>query len=103
MTMPGTTGALPHEGQQLESSVCSTNVVVLDPGSSTEVPGCGGSPMRRGAVIRCSEPDRPGPGPVRTTAGSIYWDETTGMRVRCTRSGSGLLTLHGREMVLQSP
>jgi hypothetical protein len=25
------------------------------------------------------------------------------MKLRCTRSGSGLLTLHGRAMVMQSP
>jgi hypothetical protein len=90
-------------GQRLTSSVCSTNVVVLDPGSAAGLPSCGGAPMRQGALIPCSAPDRPGPAPVRTVAGSIYWDEMTGMKVRCTRSGSGLLTLQGREMVAQSP
>jgi hypothetical protein len=58
--------------------------------------------MDQGPPIPCSEPDRPGSGPVRTLAGSIYRDETTGMTVRCTRSGAGRLTLQGREMVLQS-
>jgi hypothetical protein len=101
MTGPGANRAPLFAGQRLASSVCSTNVVVLDPGSATGLPSCGGSPMRQGALIPCSAPDRPGPGPVRTVAGSIYWDEMTGMKVRCTRSGSGLLTLQGREMVMQ--
>jgi hypothetical protein len=102
MTGPGANRTPPYGGQRLASSVCSTNVVVLDPGSAAELPSCGRSPMRQGVLIPCSAPDRPGPGPVCTVAGSIYWDEMTGMKVRCTRSGSGLLTLQGREMVIQS-
>ncbi len=103
MTVLGATRALPYVGQRFASNVCNTNVVVLDPGSSTEAPSCGGAPMRQGARIPCAEPDRPGPGSVHTVAGSVYWDETTGMKLRCTRSGSGLLALHGRAMVVQSP
>ena len=88
-------------GQRFESVRCSTNVVVLDPGGSTEAPSCGGSPMRPGGLISCSDPGRPGLESVQTVAGSIYWDEVTGMRLRCTNSGSGLLTLRGRVMVLE--
>jgi hypothetical protein len=103
MTVLGANRALPYVGQRLASTVCDTNVVVLDPGSSIEAPRCGGAPMRQGARIPCAEPDRPRPESVHTVAGSVYWDETTGMKLRCTRSGSGLLTLHGRAMVAQSP
>jgi hypothetical protein len=88
-------------GQRLESRNCSTNVVVLDPGSSIDPPSCGAAPMRPGRLICCSEPDRAGPEPVQTVVGSIYWDEVTGIKLRCTRSGSGLLTLQGRPMGLQ--
>jgi hypothetical protein len=88
-----------HVGQRFESTSCSTNVVVLDPGSAGEAPSCGGARMKPGAVIRCSERVRPGPRPARTVAGSIYWDETTGMKLRCTRSGSGVLSLQGRTML----
>src|SRR5260370_39352462 len=103
MTVLRARRALPYVVQRLASVVCNTNVVVLDPGSSIEAPRCGGAPMRQGARIPCAEPDRPRPEPVRTVAGSVYWDETTGMKLRCTRSGSGLLTLHGRAMLVQSP
>jgi hypothetical protein len=103
MTAPGADGVLPHVGQRLESSVCRTNVVVLDPGSATEVPSCGGAHMNPGSLIPCSDPDRPGRGSVHTVAGLVYWDETTRMKLRCTRSGSGLLSVHGREMVALSP
>jgi hypothetical protein len=90
-------------GQRFESVRCSTNVVVLDPGGSTEAPSCGGLPMRPGRLISCSDPGRPGPESVQTVAGLIYWDEVTGMRLRCTNSGSGLLTLQGRVMVVLEP
>jgi hypothetical protein len=103
MTLPGARRELLYVGQRFESSVCSTNVVVLDPGSSTEVPSCGGSPMSRGALIPCSEPDQPGPESVHTVAGSIYWDQVTGVKLRCTRSGSGWLSVHGRGMVVMPP
>ena len=103
MTVLGAKSALPYAGQRLASIVCNTNVVVLDPGSSIEAPRCGWAPMRQGARIPCAEPDRPRPESVHTVAGSVYWDETTGMKLRCTRSGSGLLTLHGRAMLVQSP
>jgi hypothetical protein len=73
-----------YVGRRLASSVCRTNVVVLDPGSATEVPRC----------------DRAGRETVTTVAGSIYWDEATRMKVQCTRSGSGRLSLQGREMVV---
>lgn len=102
MSAPSVEESLPlFAGQRLESRNCSTNVVVLDPGSSIDPPSCGGAPMRPGRVIGCSEPDRPGPEPVQTVAGSIYWDQVTGIKLRCTRSGSGPLTLQGRLMVLQ--
>jgi hypothetical protein len=86
-------------GQRFESRRCGTNVVVLDPGSATEPPNCGGEPMRPGALITCGEPDRPGPEAIQAIAGFVYWDQVSGMKLRCTRSGSGLLSAQGREMV----
>jgi hypothetical protein len=103
MTKPGASRELVYVGQRFESSVCSTKVVALDPGSAAEVPSCGGAPMRQGAFIPCSEPDQPSPESVHSVAGSIYWDQVTGMKLRCTRSGSGLLTLHARVMVILPP
>jgi hypothetical protein len=103
MTASGANDALLYLGQRLKSSLCSTHVVVLDPGSATEVPLCGGAQMKPGALIPCSEPDRPVSGSVRTERGSVYSDETTGLKLRCTRSGSGMLSVHGREMFVLPP
>src|SRR5258708_9110234 len=84
MTVLGATRALPYVGQRFASNVCNTNVVVLDPGSSTEAPSCGGAPVRQGARVSCAEPDRPGPRSVPTGAGSGFSGETTGAEPRFT-------------------
>jgi hypothetical protein len=97
-------GTLLHVGQRLASSVCSTNVVVLDPGSATEPPTCGGAQMKAGSLIPCSDGDKPcSDMPVHSVAGSIYWDEATGTQLQCTRSGSGDLRMHGSRMVVVAP
>jgi hypothetical protein len=88
-----------RSGQRLASAACSVNVIVTDPGTADEVPHCGSEQMQPGPFIRCSEPDWPGAGSARTLAGVVYWDATTGLKLACTRSGSGVLSLSGREMV----
>jgi hypothetical protein len=100
LTVSDASRPLLYVGQRLASSVCRTNVVVLDPGSATEVPRCGTVQMGPGSLVPCSVPDRAGRETVTTVAGSIYWDEATRMKVQCTRSGSGRLSLQGREMVV---
>jgi hypothetical protein len=89
-------------GQRLGSQLCTTNVVVLDAGRADRVPDCGGIPMRPGPVIACSSTDRVAPGSGSTVLGRIYLDADTGLAVRCTRSGSGPLTLDGRALVAES-
>jgi hypothetical protein len=100
--VPRASGAVVYVGQGFTSSVCSTNVVVLDPGSAREVPAYGGSATSPGVFIPCGEADRPGQGFVHTVVDLVYWDETTGMKLRCTRSGSGLLSVQGHETVALS-
>jgi hypothetical protein len=90
-------------GQRLASAVCSANVIVIEPGCATEVPWCGGEPMKPGALLACSEPDWPGAGSARTVAGVLYWDEATGLKLACTRSGSSELSVAGRGMVQTKP
>jgi hypothetical protein len=58
--------------------------------------------MSPGVLIPCGLADRPSQGSVRTVAGLVYWDETTVLTLRCTRSGSGLLSVQGHEMVALS-
>jgi hypothetical protein len=67
-------GSVSHIGQRLECGACNTNVVVLDPGCTTELPKCGGSPTRPGVLIPCSEPDRARLESNQTTASSVYSD-----------------------------
>jgi hypothetical protein len=67
-------GSVSHIGQRLECGACNPNVVVLDPGCTTELPECGGSPMRPAVLIPCSEPYRAELDSKQTTAGSVYSD-----------------------------
>nr|BFE36754.1 hypothetical protein GCM10010200_090050 [Actinomadura rugatobispora] len=90
----------PYSGQRLASSVSDTNIVVLDPGSATEPPSSGGSPMRPGRYLPCSLPATRRTEPVDTVSGSVYEDPATGLTVLCTRSGAGALAVHGRELVM---
>jgi hypothetical protein len=89
-------------GQRFASNVCSTNVVLLDAGSASALPECGGVPMQPSSIIACSTPAASDE-PVQTVGGLIYLDPVTGMALRCTRSGLGRLTLEGREMIAQNP
>lgn len=89
----------PYSGQRLASSVSDTNIVVLDPGSATELPSSGGYPMRPGRYIPCSLPGTRSTEPADTVSGSVYEDPDTGLTVLCTRSGAGVLAVHGRELV----
>jgi hypothetical protein len=102
MTADRMDAAVLRVGQRFESAVCSTNVIVLDPGTARELPTCGGKPMRPGSLIRCSAQDQRDPVSVRMTAGVVYSDAMTGLKLACTRSGSGVLGVAGREMVALS-
>jgi len=100
MTTPGRNMALPYFGQRLASRVSRTNIVVLDPGLAAELPSSGGFSMKEGGYIPCSEPDTRGSEPNHAVAGSVYRDPHTGLTVLCTRSGSGGLSVHGRELIV---
>lgn len=102
--MAGTTPALDDSmslaGQRLASRVCATNIIVLQAGRARAVPECGGVPMVSGLPIPCGEPEPGVRDAAETVAGTVYADPATGLLVRCTRSGSGRLTLEGRPLRL---
>ena len=89
----------PYGGQRLESSVGSTCIVVLEPGSATVAPTSGGRPMRPGRYLPCSGTAEYARAAEPAVAGSTYRDPVTGMTVLCVRSGPGVLAVHGRELV----
>jgi hypothetical protein len=103
MTATDLAGTRLRAGQRFECAYCRTNVVVLDAGTAMDVPRCDGTQMTPGPLIRCSEPDQGIPGAVQSVAGTVYADEATGMKVRITRSGPGVMTVHGRDMVALPP
>jgi hypothetical protein len=88
-------------GERLESRVCCTGVVVLQAGSTLVALNCGGVPMKPGRVVACGAANRPEASQVRTIAGRVYCDQITGTRLRCTKSGLGVLTIDGRELVVE--
>lgn len=90
----------PYIGQRLASSTGTTHVVVLGLGAASSGQlTCAGQPMRAGGYVPCSEPFVE-VGPRWLRAGRVYTDMATGLRVLCTRSGSGPLQLEGRDLLL---
>jgi hypothetical protein len=87
-------------GQRFECLTCSIHVILLDPGSSADVPCCGGLPMRTGRPIPCSEVGSSVSDHPAILAGDIYKDARTGLTVQCTRTGYGPLSLYGRVLQL---
>jgi hypothetical protein len=89
-------------GQQLESSVCTTKVIVVRaPGSEVTV-ACGGRPVREPGGTRAGATSagslEPGEG---TVLGKRYVDKATGLDVLCVTAGAGSLTCNGTPMVVQ--
>ena len=98
MTMVSSSELRLHVGQRLACSTGTTNVVVLDAGAAVHAPRCAGERMLPGGCIPCSRPDRSARQPADLYAGTIYADEQSGLRVLCTRSGSGPITVDDREL-----
>jgi hypothetical protein len=86
-------------GQRLVCRVCSTRVVVLDPGSADQSLQCDGEPFEVARPIACSSSLGTRHPAARTVAGAIYSDTVTGLRLRCIQSGPGMVTIGGRVLV----
>ncbi|GAA3204511.1 hypothetical protein [Actinocorallia longicatena] len=89
----------PNPGDQLESAVCTTRVVVVRaPAAPAPVIACGGSPM---------VPAGPGPAaksadPPATLLGKRYVNADETLELLCTSSGTGELSCDGVAMTLKS-
>ncbi|MGA0606643.1 hypothetical protein ACO2Q0_11625 [Phenylobacterium sp. VNQ135] len=90
-------------GSRWQSSVCSTNVVVVRPPNGPVSLECGGSPMRLyteaehvapNAAVSCEHA-------AGSQVGKRYYDEETGIEVLCVKSGSGSLSLGDRPLLLK--
>lgn len=89
-------------GQQLESIICNTKVVVVRAAAGSTLVECGGHPMR--------VKGEPGPGASGeipaglrhgSTLGKRYVDEAVGLELLCVAAGEGSLTCNGTQMVVQ--
>jgi hypothetical protein len=87
-------------GDQLESTACTTRVVVVRvPEGRRPVIECGGSPMV--AATPGAKPSPPPPGAV-TLIGKRYVDESDSVELLCTSAGTGALTCDGAPMTIKA-
>lgn len=88
-------------GQQLDSTVCSTRVVVVRaPGDPVELT-CAGAPMVPAADA--PEPDGTGAdGGEPTQIGKRYENADSTLELLCARAGSGPLAVDGESLSVKS-
>jgi hypothetical protein len=77
--------------------LCDVAILVLEVQAAAVRPTCCGRTMRTARPAPCSAPAPRGAG-AATSAGCYYVDEPRGLVVRCTRSGSGVISCAGKPM-----
>jgi hypothetical protein len=100
MTGQSTFAVRLHSGQRLSCRVCSANVLVVAPGTATDLPYCDGTPMQPGSVIPCGAACHADDA-TEVRGGVMYQDPVSSVTLRCTRPGRGPLTVEGRLMIPQ--
>src|SRR5437763_823861 len=87
-------------GMRLQSTVCSTEVVVVRPPIGPVDLRCGGAMMVPIGTAPPASPDAmlDGPG---TQLGKRYVDEATGIELLCTKAGLGRLSLGNTALLLK--
>jgi len=88
-------------GLRLRSRTCTTEVVVIRPGTGTGALECGGVPMTS------PDDDQPAAAPPATGAdgvqlGKRYTDPTHTLELLCTKAGAGPLTLGGTPLTVRA-
>lgn len=93
-------GVAGHDaGSCMACPVCGTNVLVLalrDPAARLF---CCGEPLMPARPIRCSAEVQPADEGLGMQEGRLYRDERSGIVVRCTYTGAGLVAVDGRPLV----
>lgn len=77
--------------------VCDVTILLLEMPSGAVRPACCGRAMRTVRPAPCSAPRPRGPGE-GTSGGRSYIDERSGLVVRCTHSGRGVVSCGGMPM-----
>jgi hypothetical protein len=87
-------------GKRLRSSVCETEIIIVQ---APDIPvefSCGGRPMTE----ESERAGAPAPGADGgTLLGKRYVDDPTGLEVLCTKPGAGGLAVDGRELTIKAP
>jgi hypothetical protein len=77
--------------------VCDVTILLLEVSAGAVRPACCGHPMQAVRPTPCSAWSPRGVG-TGTSAGSCYVDKPRGLVVRCTRSGSGVISCDNEPM-----
>lgn len=89
-------------GARLKSTVCTTEIIVVQVGADADVElGCGGSPMvpiDSTVGITGAPVDGLDEG---SALGKRYIDEEVGLELLCTKGGAGSLVVNARPLVLK--
>jgi hypothetical protein len=81
----------------LACEACDVTILVLEAQATAVRPTCCGRTMRAVRPARCSTPTPHGVA-AGTSAGCCYVDERRGLVVRCTQSGSGVISCDNEPM-----
>ena len=81
----------------LACEACEVTILVLEAQATAVRPTCCGRTMRTVRPARCSTPTPHGVA-AGTSAGCCYVDERRGLVVRCTQSGSGVISCDNEPM-----
>jgi hypothetical protein len=88
-------------GDQLASTVCGTQVIVVRADQDNQVTvACGGRPMAPGRSVPRRPDGATDPG---TLIGKRYVDAAETVELLCTASGAGVLTCDGVLMTVKAP
>jgi hypothetical protein len=93
------TDALPDRqvGTTLVCPQCNLAVVIVESGHANEAAMTCHTTMKPARPMRCWR-QYPRPAGAAMVAGALYTDELSGLTVRCTRAGSGAVSLAGRAL-----
>lgn len=89
-------------GLRLRSRTCTTEVIVIRPGTAQGAVQCGGMPMAGGDDPSPAVPAAAAPPSDGVLLGKRYTDETRTLELLCTKAGIGPLTLDGAVLTIKA-
>ena len=85
------------DGVLLGCVTCTARILILSRAASASAILCCRQPMRIVPALWCGAADRAA-SPKNLVAGQLYEDRVSGLRIRCTRSSPGEVTVDGRAL-----